>query len=136
MAEQDVVVDRQETRWRRDLGARQQPMRDVEQLRATLGAERSESRSQPLHRLAQAGQAGPGLDVRDASRPERLEVALDHPVGGWVRVERSAEPVLGGCESRLAAPTPDSPWRDLDERRERPDRVPESDRVAVRPPLA
>src|SRR5918994_732390 len=56
--------------------------------------------------LAEAGQARPGLDVHGAGRAERGQVAQDDLVDRGGRLDRAAEPVLGGGPGRQALLAP------------------------------
>ena len=108
---------------------------EVEQLPAGLVAEGAEAGAEPVGDLAQAGQAGPGLDVHGAGRAEGGQVAQDDPVDRGGLLDRAAEPPLGGGPGRQALLAPDAAGRDLDHRDQVVDGVGQRGRVPVGPAL-
>ena len=81
MRQEDVVVLRQETRRRGRVGIWQQPVRHVEELAASLVAERAQPRPKPFEDLPESAQTRPGPRIRDRRGAERAQVAEDQPVG-------------------------------------------------------
>ena len=83
--------------------------------RPALVAERPQPRAQALDDLAEAGQPRPRGHVGGRRRAERGEVAQHHLVDRRLLDERAAEPRLGRRRRDLPAPSPQAPWRHLDE---------------------
>ena len=115
MREEDVVVLGQEARRRGRLRVWSGRVGEVEQLTASLVAERDQARPQTLDDLAQPCEARPRGDVGDGRGPEGAEVAQDHVVERGLGLERAAQPRLGRRRDRLRGLAPDASRRHLDE---------------------
>ena len=128
VAEQRVVVLRQEPHRRRRVGVGQRRVGHVEQLPPGFVAIRAEARPEALDDLLELRQPAPRLDVHDGGGAVPREVSHDQVVDRGLRVERAAEPGLGGGPRGLSALSPDAARRHLDHRQEVADR---GQRVAV-----
>ena len=136
MAEQDVVVLRQEARRRRGIGVGAGRIGNVEELATTLVAERLEPGPQPLHDLAQTSQTRPRLDVHHRCRPEGAQIADDQLVDRRLLGQRPAEPGLHRGPRHWPGAAPQPAWRDVDHRHEVADGVCERIGRDVGPALA
>ncbi len=130
--QEDVVVLREETDRRREVGVGERAVLDVEELAAGVVAEGPQSGPQALHDLAQAGEPRPGPDVRGARRSEGPQVAQDEGIDRRRR-RRPARPRLERRVHGPALPPPQAARRDLDQRQRVSRGVGERGRVAVRP---
>ena len=131
--DQHVVVFGQEPRRGRDVGIGSWRIGKVEQFAPFLIADGDQIRSQRFDRRAETGHAGPRLDVGDRRRSEGREVP-DDPAGCvGPLIDPSAQPALHGRPGDRTAPTPDTAWRDLDERQVSGDGVCHRLLVTVRP---
>ena len=98
------------------VGIRPRRVRQVEQLASGLVAERHEAGPEAVDDLGQPGQAAPRLDVHDAGRPERAQVAEDQRIEVRPVGRRRPEPRLDRGVGDRPAPAPQAAGRDLDER--------------------
>src|SRR5438067_5011663 len=80
VTDQDVVVFREEARWRRRLRVGEGTIRDIEQLAAPLVLKRPQFRAKPFDDAAKSGQPRPRRDVRDGGGTGGLEIAQDQPI--------------------------------------------------------
>ncbi len=118
VAQQRVVVLRQEAHGGRRVGRRTGRVRQVEQLASGLVAEDAQATAQALDHLTELRQAAPGLDVHDGGRAVPGQVPHHQVVQVRVRVERSSQPCLRGGPGRLPALAPHASRGDLDHRQQ------------------
>ncbi len=108
------VVQQPGRGWHVRAGARR--VRQVEQLPAVLSGEGDQAGAEPVHDLAEPGEARPGLHVLDGGGPERGQVTQHQVVQGGVRRQGLAEPGLGRGVRDRSAPAPEPARRHLYQR--------------------
>ena len=135
VAEQHVVVLRQEPHRRRHVRPGPGRVRQVEQLPPVLGPVRTQLGPEPVDHLGQPGQPGPVLHVGDRGRAERGQVTQDQPVRRRIGGERTVEPVRGQPVQRPPAAAPDPARRQLHHRHQRPGGLGQRDLRPLRPAL-